>query len=370
MKKHWLPAIAALGLSLCLLAGQSHAEEEKVLNLYNWSDYFAPDTLSEFQKETGIKVRYDAYDSDETLQSKLMTGDSGYDLVWPTNDFMAKQIQSGAFLKLDKSKLPNLKYLDPALLKLMAQSDPGNQYGVPYMWGTVGVGYDRGKVSAILGKDMPVDSMDLLFNPAIASRIAAHCGIGLQDSASTVLPLALRYVGRDPVNPTAQDYAVAQTMLLKVRPFIHLFVDSANANELIDGELCVMVGYSGAINLASQKARELDRKRDIVYDIPSVGSLMWFDGMVIPKTAKHPDNAHAFINYILRPDVVAKISNATRYANANLAAVKLMDPALVNNPNIYPNEQKKRTLFTPVVEAPATARLEGRIWLGLKASKP
>ncbi|OAJ55148.1 spermidine/putrescine ABC transporter substrate-binding protein PotF [Paraburkholderia ginsengiterrae] len=370
MKKHWRLSFAGLGFCLCLFAGQSHAEEEKVLNLYNWSDYFAPDTLSEFQKETGIKVRYDAYDSDETLQSKLMTGDSGYDLVWPTNDFMAKQIQAGAFRKLDKSKLPNLRNLDPALLKLMAQSDPGNQYGVPYMWGTVGVGYDRAKVSAILGKDMPADSMDLLFNPAIASRIAAHCGIGLQDSASTVLPLALRYVGRDPVNPTALDYAVAQTMLLKARPNIRLFVDSASANELIDGELCVMVGYSGAINLAAQKARELDHKRDVVYDIPSIGTLMWFDAMVIPKTAKHPDNAHAFINYILRPDVVAKISNATRYANANQGALRLMDPALINNPNIYPDEQKKRTLFTPVAEAPATARLEGRIWLGLKASKP
>jgi putative spermidine/putrescine transport system substrate-binding protein len=370
MNKHWAPAFAALGLCLCVAAGQAQAEEEKVLNLYNWSDYFAPDTLAEFQKETGIKVRYDAYDSDETLQSKLMTGDSGYDLVWPTNDFMAKEIQAGAFRKLDKSKLPNLKYLDPSLLKLMAQSDPGNQYGVPYMWGTVGVGYDRAKVSAILGKDMPANSMDLLFNPAIASRIAAHCGIGMQDSASTVLPLALRYIGRDPVNPTAQDYALVQTMLLKVRPYMRLFVNSANANELMDGELCVMVGYSGAINLAAQKAKELDRKSDIVYDIPSVGTLMWFDGMVIPKTARHPDNAHAFINYILRPDVVAKISNATRYANANQGALKLMDPALVNNPNVYPSEQKKQTLFTPVAESPATARLEGRVWLTVKASKP
>ncbi|PCE23422.1 spermidine/putrescine ABC transporter substrate-binding protein PotF [Paraburkholderia acidicola] len=371
MKKHWLAVATGLGLSLCLCAGRTWADEEKVLNLYNWSEYFAPDTLTEFQKETGIKVRYDSYDSDETLQSKLMTGDSGYDLVWPTNDFMAKQIQAGAFRKLDKSRLPNLKYLDPALLKLVAKSDPGNEYGVPYMWGTVGVGYDRTKVSAILGKDMPANSMELLFNPAIASRLAAaHCGLGLQDSASTVLPLALRYVGRDPVHPTADDYAAAKAMLMKIRPYITVFVNSSNANELMDGELCVMVGYSGAINLASQKARELDKKRDVVYDIPSVGTLMWFDGMVIPKTAKHPDNAHAFINYILRPDVIAKISNATRYANANQAALKLMDPTLVNNPGIYPGEQRRQTLFTPVVESPATSRLEGRTWLGFKVSKP
>ncbi|WP_322023913.1 extracellular solute-binding protein [Burkholderia sp. BCC1977] len=307
-RKGWL-RVAVPGLALCVLAGAARADEEKVLNLYNWSNYFAPDTVSAFEKETGIKVRYDAYDSDETLQSKLLTGNSGYDLVWPTNDFMARQIQAGVYRKLDKRRLPNLTHLDPSLLKQMAQSDPGNQYGVPYMWGTVGVGYDRARIRAILGKDMPADSLDLLFNPAIAARVAATCGLGLQDSASTVLPLALRYIGRDP-------------------------------------------------------------KRDIVYDIPRIGSLMWFDAMVIPAAAKHPDNAHAFINYILRPDVIAKISNSTRYANANQGALKLMDPALVRDPGIYPGEATRRTLFTPIAESPAAMRVEGRTWLGFKTARP
>ncbi|OXJ20010.1 polyamine ABC transporter substrate-binding protein [Burkholderia sp. AU6039] len=358
------------GLALCVLAGTARADEEKVLNLYNWSNYFAPDTLAGFEKETGIKVRYDAYDSDETLQSKLLTGNSGYDLVWPTNDFMAKQIQAGVFRKLDKNRLPNLKYLDPSLLKQMAQSDPGNQYGVPYMWGTVGVGYDRARVRAILGKDMPADSLDLLFKPEIAARVAAKCGLGLQDSASTVLPLALRYVGLDPMHPSAQDYAAAQAMLMKIRPFIREFVNSSDANELIDGELCVTVGFSGAINLAAQKAKARDPKRDVVYDIPRIGTLMWFDAMVIPASAKHPDNAHAFINYILRPDVIARISNSTRYANANQGALKLMDPALVRDPGIYPDEATRRTLFTPIAESPAAMRLEGRTWLGFKTARP
>ncbi|MBN3771760.1 MULTISPECIES: polyamine ABC transporter substrate-binding protein [unclassified Burkholderia] len=370
MKRQGWLRFAVPGLALCVLAGTARADEEKVLNLYNWSNYFAPDTLAGFEKETGIKVRYDAYDSDETLQSKLLTGNSGYDLVWPTNDFMAKQIQAGVFRKLDKNRLPNLKYLDPSLLKQMAQSDPGNQYGVPYMWGTVGVGYDRAKVRAILGKDMPADSLDLLFKPEIATRVAAKCGLGLQDSASTVLPLALRYIGRDPMHPSAQDYAAAQAMLMKIRPFIREFVNSSDSNELIDGELCVTVGFSGAINLAAQKAKARDPKRDVVYDIPRIGTLMWFDAMVIPASAKHPDNAHAFINYILRPDVIAKISNSTRYANANQGALKLMDPALVRDPGIYPDEATRRTLFTPIAESPAAMRLEGRTWLGFKTARP
>ncbi|WP_088511572.1 extracellular solute-binding protein [Burkholderia ubonensis] len=359
--------LAALAAGVCLIVQHASAAEEKVLNLYNWSDYFAPDTLSTFEKETGIKVRYDTYDSDETLQAKLMTGDSGYDLVWPTNDFMARQIQAGAYRELDKRRLPNLVHLDPAVLKLAAQSDPGNRYGVPYMWGTVGVGYDRAKIVAILGKDLPKNSLDLVFDPAIASRIAAKCRIGLPDAASMVLPLALRYIGRDPVHASAADYTAAETMLMKVRPSIGVFFNSSDAHELIDGELCVLVGYSGAVSLAADKAKELNGKRDIVYDIPSIGTLMWFDSMAIPKSARHPDNAHRFIDYILRPDVVAKISNAKRYANANRDALKDMDPKLVANPTIYPDEATRKTLFTPLAEAPALSRLQGRLWTRFKA---
>ena len=350
-------------LAATALAAQAGAP---VVNIYNWSDYIAPTTVPDFSKKTGIKVRYDNYDSNETLQSKLLTGSSGYDIVTPTSDFMAKQIQAGVYRPLDKSKLPNLKYLDPRLMNIIAQSDPGHRYGVPYMWGTIGVGYDKVKVEKLLGK-VPANSMDLLFDPATSGKLAAGgCRIGVQDSASAMLPLALRYIGRDPVNPVKADFDAALAMLKKVRKNISLFVGSPNASELISGELCVFTGYSGAINLAAEKVREQGGKRSIVYDIPSMGSLMWFDGMLIPKTARHPDNAHAFINYILRPDVVAKISNATRYANANLGALKLMDRTLVGNPAIYLSDERKKTLFLQKVQSSDTTRLEGRTWMSFK----
>jgi len=353
-------------LTLMLSIGSAQAAEEKLLYLFNWADYFASDTIAQFQKETGIKVKLDLYDSDETLQAKLLTGDSGYDVVWPSNDFMAKQIQAGVYRPLDKSRLPNLKYLDPRLMGLVAQSDPGNQHSAPYMWGTMGVGYDKIKVEKILGK-VPTNSMELLFNPAVTAKLAAgNCRLGLQDSASAIMPLALRYIGRDPLNPSKPDFDAALTMLKKVRKDINLFVSSPNASELISGELCVYVGYSGAINLAAQKVKEQGYPRQIVYDIPSMGSLMWFDGMLIPKTARHPENAHAFINYILRPDVIAKISNATRYANANQGALKLMDHSLVNNPSIYLSDAKKKTLFLPKVQSSEITRLEGRTWISFK----
>ncbi len=357
-------------LAAMLASGFTHAAEEKVLNLYNWSDYFAPDTLAQFQKETGIKVRYDSYDSDETLQAKLLTGNSGYDLVWPSNDFMAKQIEAGAFRKLDKSRLSNLRNLDPALLKLMARSDPGNQYGVPYMWGTVGVGYDRKKVASILGKDMPANSLDLLFNPQIAKRLAAgHCALGLQDSASTILPLALHYAGRNVQNADSKDYDAVRNMLMKIRPAISLFVTSANANELMEGELCVFAGYSGAINLAAQKNREAGKGRELVYSIPAIGTLMWYDSMAIPKTAPHPNNAHLFINFILRPDIVAHISNATRYANANLKAQPFVEPDLRQNPGVYPPESVRKSLFTLSTQSAESSRLENRLWTTFKTGK-
>lgn len=351
---------------LALAASTGHAAEEKILYLFNWADYFAPDTLSQFEKETGIKVKLDVYDSDETLQARLLTGDSGYDVVWPSNDFMARQIQAGVYRPLDKSKLPNLKHLDPRLMNIIAQSDPGHRYGAPYMWGTVGIGYDKVKVGRLLGT-VPANSMELLFNPAVTRKLAAGgCRLGFQDSASAMLPLALRYIGRDPVSPVKADFDAALAMLKKVRPDIRLFVGSPNAGELISGELCVFAGYSGAINLAAQKVKEQGSKRDIVYDIPSIGSLMWFDGMLIPKTARHPDNAHAFINYILRPDVIAKISNATRYANANLGALRLMDRSLVSNPGIYLPEDKKKTLFLQKIQSSDVTRLEGRSWMSFK----
>jgi putative spermidine/putrescine transport system substrate-binding protein len=269
--------------------------------------------------------------------------------------------------KLDKNRLSNLPNLDPALLKLMARSDPGNQYGVPYMWGTVGVGYDRKKVAAILGKNMPANSLDLLFNPLIAKRLAAgHCALGLQDSASTILPLALHYIGRRVQNADSKDYEAVHNMLMQVRPSISLFASSANANELMDGELCVFAGYSGAINLAAQKNRDAGKGRELVYSIPAIGTLMWYDSMVIPKNAPHPENAHLFINFILRPDIVAHISNATRYANANLKSQQLVEQALRHNPGVYPPESLRRVLFTLSTQKPESSRLENRVWTAFK----
>jgi len=358
-KPLWL-ALLTLGL-----AGSASAAE---LNIYNWAEYFAPDTIANFEKETGIKVRLDTYDSNEVLQAKLLTGNSGYDLVFPSNDFLARQIQNGVYLKLDKSKLPNYKNLDPVMMQKAQQADPGNQYSVPYMWGTTAIGYNVGKVQKALGAPVPANSYELVFNPAYAAKLKS-CGIALNDSASAMFPMALRYLGRDPNSTNPKDYQDAYAMMMKVRPYVRYFIATPVMNDLATGEVCVTTGYSGAVLVARVRAQAAKNGQQIGYSLPSIGAPLWFDNMAIPKDAKNVDSALKFIDYILRPDVVAKISNAVMYPSPNAGAKKLMITALTGDPMIYPDAKRMETLWVQRPFDPATLRLQTRLWTRFKTGK-
>jgi putative spermidine/putrescine transport system substrate-binding protein len=363
MKRITVAALAAL-----LLASNAARATEQVLNIYNWAEYFAADTIKDFEKETGIKVHYDTFDSNEALQAKLSTGHTGYDLVFPSNNFLAKQIQANVYQKIDKSKLPNLKNLDPAILKRAAEVDPGNQYSLPYMQGTVGLGINVGKVKEAIGGPLPDDPLDLLFKPEYAAKVK-QCGIAVNDAGSEVFPLALRYIGRDPNSTKPVDYQAALTMLGKIRPDIRQFIATPVMNDLATGEVCLVTGYSGAVLVASQRAEEAKNGQQIVYRLPKIGAPFWFDSMAIPKDAPHVDNAHKFINYILRPDVVAKISNAVMYPNPNRAATPLVDKKLSADPNIYPDAKTMRTLWVQRSLEPVTLRMQTRLWTQYKTGR-
>lgn len=338
------------------------------LNIYNWGEYFAPDTIANFEKESGIKVRLDVYDSNEVLQTKLLAGGSGYDLVFPSNDFLSRQIQSGVYQKLDKSKLPNLKNLDPAFVPKVNSVDPGMQYSVPYMWGTTAIGYNVDKVNKALGGQLPANSYDLLFNPAILAKLQG-CGVAYNDAGSAMFPLALRYVGRDPNSTNAKDYEAAAAVLQKARPFVRRLIATPVMNDLANGEVCVSTGYSGAVLVAKLRARDSKTGHNIAYTIPQAGAPIWFDSMVIPKDAKNADNAHKFINYILRPDVVAHISNAVMYPSPNAQAVKLMSKDLTSDPMIFPDSKRMQTLWVQRPFDPATMRLQTRLWQKFKTGR-
>ena len=342
------------------------AAEDKVLNIYNWSDYIAPDTVSNFEKETGITVHYDVYDSNDVLEGKLLAGDSGYDLVVPSAmPYLARQIASGVYRKLDKAMLKNYGNLDPQILAAAAHADPGNQYGVPYMWGTTGFGYNVAMVKAALGPDAPVDSSALIFNPANAKKLAS-CGISLLDSAEELFPAALAYLGRNPLSRDPADLARAAKVLEAIRPYIRKFSSSEYINDLANGDLCVAWGYSGDVVQARNRARAAKNGVDIAYTVPKEGAMMWIDMMAIPADAPHPDNAQKFINYILRPDVVAKITDTVDYANPNLAATKLVNPAIRDDPAIYPSAAVRARLFFDTPVTPQYERLRQREWTRIK----
>ncbi|MFC3530987.1 polyamine ABC transporter substrate-binding protein [Vogesella facilis] len=338
------------------------------LNIYNWGEYFAPDTIANFEKESGIKVRLDVYDSNEVLQTKLLAGGSGYDLVFPSNDFLSRQIQSGVYQKLDKSKLPNLKNLDPAFVPKVNSVDPGMQYSVPYMWGTTAIGYNVDKVKKALGGQLPANSYELLFNPAILAKLQG-CGVAYNDAGSAMFPLALRYVGRDPNSTNPKDYEAAAAVLQQARPHVRRLIATPVMNDLANGEVCVSTGYSGAVLVAKLRARDSKTGNNIAYSIPQSGAPIWFDSMVIPKDAKNVDNAHKFINYILRPDVVARISNAVMYPSPNAQAVKLMSKDLTGDPMIFPDSKRMQSLWVQRPFDPATMRLQTRLWQKFKTGR-
>ncbi len=358
----------AAALAACATAAQAQAAEPKVLNIYNWSDYIADDTLRNFEKETGIKVRYDNYDNNEILQAKLMAGKTGYDIVVPSAHFAKTQIQGGLYQKLDRAQLGNWANLDPALLEKLAGIDPGNEHLVTWLWGYVTVGIHTGKVKAALGgAPLPANPWDLIFKPEFASKLKG-CGINMLDSASEVLPVAMIYAGKEPYSKNAKDYDAAREVLMKARPSVTRFSSSGYINDLAAGQLCVVMGYSGDINIARQRAIDTKSGHDIQALIPPSGGTLFFDTMAIPKDAKNVKNAHLFINYILRPEVHAALSNKVFYANPNAASKKFVTKSVADNPTIFLGAADIKKLTTPDAVPQDMRRVQTRIFTAFKAN--
>ena len=359
-----------LSLAALLIAALSlgaAAAEEPVLHVYNWSDYIAPDTIANFEKETGISVTYDVYDGNEVLEAKLLAGHSGYDVVVPSaSPFMARQITAGAYRTLDKSRLPNLQNLDPQILALAATADPGNAHGEPYLWSVTGIGFNLALVERALGDTAPRDSLALLFEPALAEKLAP-CGIALLDTPQEVVPAALAYLRLDPKSHEPGDLDRAIALLDRVRPYVRKFHSSQYINDLATGDTCVAFGYSGDVIQARNRAHEAESPVEIGFRVPREGAQMSIDMLGIPADAPHPDNAHAFIDYILRPGVIAAISNAVSYPNPNAAATALVDPEIRDDPGIYPPETVRRLLYIDLPAPRAYERLRTRAWSHMKS---
>jgi putrescine transport system substrate-binding protein len=347
-------------------ATAAHAEE--TLNIYNWSDYIAEDTIEKFEKETGIKVTYDVFDSNEVLEAKLLAGSSGYDLVVPSASFMARQIQAGVFQKLDKSKLPNLKNMDDAIMKSVSEFDPGNEHSVVYLWGTTGIGYNEEKIKERLGDSAPTNSWELVFNPETASKLA-DCGISMLDAPTEIIPAAMNYLGLDPKSKDPEDFKKAADLLASVKPHVRYFHSSQYINDLANGDVCVSVGWSGDIFQARDRAGEADNGNTIAYVIPEEGALSWFDMLAIPADAKNAENAHKFIDFVMGAQITADITNYVWYASANKPAIEKIEAEILEDPGIFPPAAVKEKLWvSPVYEAKAD-RAINREWTRIKTGQ-
>ncbi len=342
--------------------------QERVVNVYNWSDYIDPKVLEDFTKETDIKVVYDTYDNNEIVETKLLTGKSGYDIVVPSGPFLQRMIRANVFLKLDKSKLPNLVNSWPEIDRHMAVFDPGNEHAVDHMWGTTGIGVNVKKVREILGPDQPLNTWDLLMKPEIASKLK-NCGIYMLDSSEDIFPSILNYIGLNPDSKNQDDLLKAGEALYKARGNIRKFHSSEYINSLANGDICMAIGYSGDILQAKSRAEESGNGVEIAYYIPKEGALMWFDVMAIPADAPHPDEAHEFINFMLRPEVAAANTNFVSYASGNLAAKELIKPEIRNDPGIYPDEETFQRLFTNTAYDERSQRIVTRQWTRIKSGR-
>lgn len=357
-----------LALSLTAAVAGAAQADSKVLHVYNWSDYIAEDTLANFEKETGIKVVYDVYDSNEVLEAKLLAGSSGYDIVVPSNPFLAKQIKAGVFQKLDKSKLPNWSNLDKDLLHALEPSDPGNQYSIPYMWGTIGIGYNVEKVKAVLGDNAPVDSWDLVFKPENIEKLKS-CGVSFLDSPTEILPAALRYLGYAPDSGKADELKKAEELFLSIRPSVTYFHSSKYISDLANGNICVAIGYSGDIYQSKARAEEAKNGVEVGYNIPKEGAGSFFDMLAVPADAKNVEAAHVFLNYLMKPEVMASITNYVQFPNANAAATPLVDEALRTDPGVYPSPEVLKKIYTFPDLAPAVQRNMTRSWTKIKSGR-
>ncbi|RML19480.1 Putrescine-binding periplasmic protein [Pseudomonas syringae pv. lapsa] len=357
-----------LALSLMGVVATAAQADDKVLHVYNWSDYIAPDTVAKFEKESGIKVVYDVFDSNETLEAKLLAGKSGYDIVVPSNNFLAKQIKAGVYQELDKSKLPNWKNLNESLLKAVSVSDPDNKHAFPYMWGSIGIGINPDKVKAALGADAPVNSWDLLFKPENAAKLKS-CGISFLDSPTEMLPIALHYLGYPTDSQDKKQLAEAEALFLKIRPSIGYFHSSKYISDLANGNICVAVGYSGDIYQAKSRAAEAGGKVKVAYNIPKEGAGSFYDMVAIPKDAENVEGAYKFMTFLMKPEIMAEITNAVRFPNGNAAATALVDKEITSDPGVYPPADVQAKLYAIADLPAATQRIMTRSWTKIKSGK-
>jgi len=353
----------------CVFSAAGIAAEDKVLNVYNWSDYIAEDTLAKFEAETGIKVTYDVFDSNDVLEAKLLSGKTGYDVVVPSATFLARQIQAGVFQELDREKLPNHKNLDAPMMEKLSSLDPNNAHSVPYLWGTTGIGINVKKVKERLGEDAPTNSWDLVFDPKYAAKLA-DCGITILDAWDEVVPTVLNYIGEDPKSTDTKLLNGKVNDVLKgMRPHVRYFHSSQYINDLANGDVCVSVGWSGDILQAVDRANEAENGVEVAYVIPKEGAGLWFDMLAIPKDASHPQNALTFLNFLMREDVIAGISNYVWYPNAVPASKKLINEEITSDPAIYPTPEVEKNLFTFPVYGAKFDRAGSRMWTAVKSGK-
>ncbi|MCV6601076.1 MAG: polyamine ABC transporter substrate-binding protein [Cohaesibacter sp.] len=350
-----------------LATGVVAKADEKILHVYNWSDYIDESVIKEFETETGIKVVYDVFDSNEVLETKLLAGSSGYDVVVPTGTFLMRQIQAGVFQKLDKSKLANLKNMWDVVSAQTAKYDAGNAHSINYLWGTTGIGYNVGEAKKRLG-DQPVNSWDIIFKPEIAAKFK-DCGIHVLDAPTELIPTALMYLGKDPNSHDKADLKAATDLLAKVRPNVQKFHSSEYINALANGDICLAVGWSGDVFQARDRAAEANNGVEVNYIIPKEGAQMWFDQMAIPADAKNVEGAHKFLDFIMRPEVIAKASNYVVYANGNKASQPLLDKAVLDDPAVYPDEKTAEKLFVHMPYPPKTQRIVTRSWTSIKSGQ-
>lgn len=358
---------ALLATAALLLCGAAQAQQ-RVVNLYNWSNYMAPGVLEDFTRETGIKVIYDTFDANETLETRLLAGKSGYDVVVPTAYFLQRQIKAKVFQPLDKAKLPNLANAWPEVTSRLATYDPGNAHSVNYMWGTTGIGYNVAQVAKILGPGAKIDSWDIVFKPDNLAKFK-DCGVQMLDSADDILPAALNYLGLDPNSTRQGDLDKAADLVGKIRPFVRKFHSSEYLNALASGEICLVVGWSGDIVQARARGAEAKNGVEIGYVIPNEGAQMFFDNFAIPADAKNVGEAYELINYLYRPDVAAKNSDFLGYANGNLASQKLIDAKIIGDKTIYPDQVMLQKLFIITARDPATQRVINRLWTKVKTGR-
>lgn len=337
------------------------------LNIYNWSDYIAEDTVANFEKETGIKVQYDVYDSNEMLEAKLMAGGTGYDLVHPSGAFLGRQIVAGIYQPIDTSKIPNYKNLDPKIMKLLAAFDPGNKYAVPWFWGTTGIGYNVAEINKRM-PDAPVNSLDIIFKPELAQKFQ-DCGITMLDAPGEVLQIALNYLGKDPYTASAEDYAAAEKLLMDVRPYVKYFHSSSYINDIASGSVCLSLGWSGDFSIAAARAEEAKNGIEVSYAIPKEGTIIWMDTIAVPTDAVNVEQAYKWIDYNLDPKVAAANANYVAYGSPVAAALPMINKDLLDDPNVYPSEDVQAQLFPDKVATPEVERLRTRSWTKIKTGQ-